>query len=134
MRNLYSRAASYQPLTPFERALLRLVEGLICTALVAALPIVADALASTSIDWGNVLRAALAAGAVAMLLALVKYARAHADPVLTDALDELVAALSANLAATSRNPADDTKGAPDAEGARARTPAGVIVASADNRE
>ncbi len=95
MRNLYARAASYQSLTPFERALLRLVEGLICTALVAALPIVADALASTSIDWGNVLRAALAAGAVAALLALVKYARAHADPVLADALDELTAALSA---------------------------------------
>ena len=129
MRNLYSRAANYQSLTPFERALLRLVEGLVCTALVAALPIVANALASTSIDWGNVLRAALAAGAVAVLLALVKYARAHADPVLAGALDELMAALSADVASTSANSANDTKGAPDAEEARASVPASASVGS-----
>jgi hypothetical protein len=41
---LFRRAAQYQPLNPVERALLRLVEGLICTALVAALPMLADAL------------------------------------------------------------------------------------------
>jgi hypothetical protein len=55
-RNLFARAAQQQTLTPAERALLRLVEGLAATALVAA--------------------------AVAVLLALVKYARAFGDPPL----------------------------------------------------
>jgi hypothetical protein len=43
-RNLFARAAQQETLTPAERALLRLVEGLAATALVAALPIVAQAL------------------------------------------------------------------------------------------
>src|SRR4029077_12725696 len=49
-------------------------------ALVAALPIVAQALSDGTLDWGNVARTALAAAAVAVLLALVKYARAFGDP------------------------------------------------------
>jgi hypothetical protein len=69
-RNLFARAAQRQTLTPAERALLRLVEGLACTALVAALPILAQA---------------LAAAAVAVLLALVKYAKAFGDPPLDGA-------------------------------------------------
>jgi hypothetical protein len=79
-RNVFARAAQRQMLTPAERALLRLVEGLAATALVAALPIVAQALSDGALDWGNVMRTALAAGAVAVLLALVKYARAFGDP------------------------------------------------------
>jgi hypothetical protein len=58
------------------------VDGLAATALVAALPILAQALADGSLDWGNVARTALAAAAVAVLLALVKYARAFGDPPL----------------------------------------------------
>ena len=79
-RNLFARAAQRQTLTPAERALLRLAEGLAATALVAALPIVAQALSDGTMDWGNVVRTALAAAAVAVLLALVKYARAFGDP------------------------------------------------------
>lgn len=81
-KNLFVRAAQRQTLTPAERALLRLFEGLVATALVAALPIVAQALAEGTLDWGNVARTALAAAAVAVLLALVKYARAFGDPPL----------------------------------------------------
>ncbi len=83
MRDVMRRALAYQGLTPGERAVLRLVEGLACTALVAALPIVADALSRQSVNWGDVGRAALAAGVTAALLALSKYLRAQGDPPLT---------------------------------------------------
>jgi len=89
MCTLWRRAACHQSLTPGERAALRLIEGLICAALVAALPVVADALGSASINWGDVGRAALAAACVAVLLALAKYAKAHGDPELGEALAEI---------------------------------------------
>jgi hypothetical protein len=76
------RAAARASLTPAERALLRLVEGLLCAGLVAAAPVVAQALGQDGVSWGDVGRAALAAGATAILLALVKYARAQGDPPL----------------------------------------------------
>lgn len=94
MFGVFQRAAMYHPLSPVERALLRLVEGLVCTALVAALPLVADALAAGAVNWGQVGRAALAAGAVAVLLALSKYARAQGDPALGDALAQTGAVIA----------------------------------------
>jgi hypothetical protein len=57
-----ARAAQRESLTPAERALLRLAEGLaatalvatalVATALVAALPILAQALSDGALDWG----------------------------------------------------------------------------------
>ena len=89
MRDLFARASAYEQLTPAERAILRLLEGLVCAGLVAALPILASALGHTQVNWGDVARAALSAGAVAMLLALAKYARAHGDPMIAGRLDDL---------------------------------------------
>lgn len=86
MGELWRRARRHEPLTPGERAFLRLIEGLVCAALVATLPVVADALGSAGVNWTDVGRAALAAAAVAVLLALAKYARAQGDPALGDAL------------------------------------------------
>ena len=57
------------------------------TARVAALPIVAQALSQGGANWGNVARTALAAAAVAVLLALVKYARAFGDPPMEGGVD-----------------------------------------------
>lgn len=74
------RAHARAALTPAERALLRLAEGLLCAGLVAAAPVIAQALGQQSLNWGDVGRAALAAAATAILLALAKYARAQADP------------------------------------------------------
>ncbi len=79
---LTQRARARLALTPAERALLRLMEGLLCAGLVAAAPIVAQALGQQSVNWGDVARAALAAAATAILLALTKYARAQGDPPL----------------------------------------------------
>ena len=81
--SLWSRARAYAALTPAERALLRLAEGLLCAGLVAALPVIADALGRQPINWSDLGRAALAAAATAILLALNKYLRAHGDPPLT---------------------------------------------------
>ncbi len=89
MCDLLQRAKQYQSLTPSERALLRLIEGLVCAALVTALLVVADALGSATINWADVGRAALAAACVAVLLALAKYTKAHGDPALGDALGEI---------------------------------------------
>ena len=82
MIGLLTRARNNVSLTPAERALLKLVEGLVCTALVAALPIVADALGHGAVNWADAGRAALAAGATAALLALIKYFKAYGDPPL----------------------------------------------------
>ena len=83
--SLLRRAQSYAGLTPGERALLRLGEGLLCAGIVAALPIIAQALSQQTVSWDDVGRAALAAAATAMLLALNKYLRAHGDPPVTSA-------------------------------------------------
>ena len=82
MGSIVRLARAYATLTPGERALVRLIEGLVCAALVAALPIIAEALARQQVNWDDVLRAALAAGATAALLALHKYLRAQGDPPL----------------------------------------------------
>lgn len=79
---LFQAAAAYLPLTPAQRALLKLVEGLLCTALVAALPIVAPILSGQSVNWADAGRAALAAAGTAILMAVLKYVKAHADPAL----------------------------------------------------
>ncbi|HEY7850561.1 MAG TPA: hypothetical protein VIC27_10885 [Ktedonobacterales bacterium] len=81
-QSIWGRAQAYAALTPGERALLRLTEGLLCAGLVAALPIIADALGQQPVNWGELGRAALAAAATAVLLALNKYLRAHGDPPL----------------------------------------------------
>lgn len=83
MVRLFTQARNHASLAPAERALLKLIEGMACAALVAAMPIVADALGRGSVNWGDVGRAALAAGATAALLALIKYCKAHSDPPLS---------------------------------------------------
>ena len=80
MGNLVQRAQRYEALTPSERAILKLAEGLICSAVVAALPVIAQALGQGGVHWSDALHTALAAASVAALLALSKYAKAHGDP------------------------------------------------------
>jgi len=46
-------------------------------------------LGNAAVNWADVGRAALAAACVAVLLALAKYAKAHGDPALGDALGEI---------------------------------------------
>jgi hypothetical protein len=108
MFSLFRRARAYSSLTPAERALLKLLEGLACAALVAALPIVATALAQGTVNWPDVARAALAAGAVAILLAFAKYAKAHGDPTLSDLMNAAAQEVaSSSGASTGRPPAGD---------------------------
>lgn len=101
---LFARARAYAPLTPGERALLRLIEGLTCAALVAALPVVASALGHGPVRWDDVARTVLAAAAVAVLLALAKYARAQGDPALGTALAEVAGALNPHPASSASDP------------------------------
>jgi hypothetical protein len=92
---------AYVPLTPAARAVLvlRLLEGLACAALVAALPIVADALSHGPINWPDVGRTALAAAAAAVLLTLARYMRAHGDPAVAEVLTAAAGALDASSGA-----------------------------------
>lgn len=69
--------------------MLKLLEGLLCAAPVAALPVVADALGRGNISWADAGRTALATATVAVLLALAKYLKAHGDPQLGATLDTL---------------------------------------------
>jgi hypothetical protein len=97
LSTLLARARRYEPLTPLERAALRLVEGLLYVALVGAATAGAQYLAGPAgagmgaVDWATVARVCLAGGAVAVLLALAKYFKAHGDPALGEALGTLAA-------------------------------------------
>jgi hypothetical protein len=95
MLNILARARHYQSLTPAERALLRLLEGLAAVALVGAATAAAQYLSSPTgaglgaVTWPIVARVSAAGAAVAVLLALAKYFKAHSDPALADALGAL---------------------------------------------
>ena len=80
--SIFGKARAGENLSPAARAFLRLVEGLAATAIVAALPVVSDALSRGAVDWADVGRAALAAGATAVGLAILKYFKAHGDTPL----------------------------------------------------
>ena len=84
--NIFRKSSQGLNLTPAERSFLRLLEGLLAAALVAALPVVADALSHGAVNWSDVGRAALAAAATAVLLALIKWAKAQGDAPLTPSL------------------------------------------------
>lgn len=78
--SLIARAFAGLPLAPIERAVLRLAEGLGATALIAAAPIVAQALANpTHISYGPTAQAAIGAASTAVLLAVLKFVSAKGD-------------------------------------------------------
>ena len=93
LSTLFQRSKNYQPLTPHERALLKFVQGLILTAVVAALVAVANLI----LDKGNVnfqelWKAAAVAAIIAVANALIKYFTAKGDPELADVVKPVEAA------------------------------------------
>lgn len=109
MRSMLARARAYETLTPGERALLRLVEGLASVALVGALTAGAQYLGAApgaahgavlgAVDWAGVARVCAAGGLVALLMAVAKYCKAQGDPALGDA----IAGLGARVPATPKH-------------------------------
>lgn len=85
---LFTRARLNLNLTPAERALLRLLEGMLIGAVVAGaqavLPLLNDAAlaAPENIAWGSALHTFMAAFVAALILAARKYLAAQADPAL----------------------------------------------------
>jgi hypothetical protein len=80
MLGLFGRARAGMALTPAERAVLRLIEGVLLAGMVAAAPVVAHALAGQHPDLVNALHVGLSAFCVAALGAILKYVRAFGDP------------------------------------------------------
>ena len=80
--SVFARARANLNLTPAERALLRLVKLCVVAGLIAALPILAQALSGQALDWASVGRTALAAFGVAALGALLKWVTSQADAPL----------------------------------------------------
>lgn len=78
--SLFQRARAYAPLSPWERAILKLLESCAAAAAVVALPVFASALAHQPVDWALTGRLTLYAFSVAFLLAFVKWVKAHMDP------------------------------------------------------
>jgi hypothetical protein len=109
MFTLFARASRYASLTPAERAFLRLLEGLAYTALLGAANACVQYLgahpgASSPVDWQPVLRTCAAGAAVAVLMALAKYFKAHGDPALGVALAAAGAQLAPADPPTSSSP------------------------------
>ncbi|HEY7779702.1 MAG TPA: hypothetical protein VIC85_05775, partial [Ktedonobacterales bacterium] len=104
MRSILARARAYETLTPGERALLRLVEGLASVALVGALTAGAQYLGAAhgaslgAVDWAGVARVCAAGGVVALLMAVAKYCKAQGDPALGDAIAGLGARVASGPA------------------------------------
>lgn len=88
MFSLLQRAHLYANLTPGERALLKIVEGLAVSAiiagLVAALPLLSTQ-SVASINWTAVLSVFVAAGGKTLYDGVSKYFKAFGDPPLPPA-------------------------------------------------
>lgn len=88
--SLFARARAYAPLTPAERALLRLIEGWALAGALAALVAVVQYLAAmadpTRINWQITAEVAAVGFAVGGLLAMAKYFKAQGDPLLASVL------------------------------------------------
>ena len=80
--NLLQKSNAHLNLTPGERALLKLGESFILAGLVAALPLVTDALSRQNVNWNTEVPIIVSAFSVAVIAALTKYVREHADPPL----------------------------------------------------
>lgn len=134
MASLFARARRYESLAPVERALLRLVEGLAGVALVGALTAAAQYLGSPAssglgaVAWADVARVCAAGAAVAVLLAISKYFKAHGDPALAEALSGLGTRLAAGDVAPA--PAQLERGEQSGGGEGASSPAGEAGAMA----
>lgn len=97
--NVFARANTNQNLTPFERALLKLLQNLLIAAVVAALPAVSAALAQQSPNWSDVLHTAIAAVSVAVGNAFWKWFTAQGDPPLLHEASYVTVAGQAALSA-----------------------------------
>lgn len=98
--NIFQKAQQGLNLTPGQRAFLKLLEGLGVAFLVAATPVVADALSSHgTVVWSDALRTALATGAVAVILSIIKYAKAQGDSPLLSVIEGLGTSLATKLTA-----------------------------------
>lgn len=110
--NLFARGAAGLNLSPMERAVLRFCEGLIVSALITALPVIAQLLASElnagAVDWRQTGTLAVACVAFAFLMALSKWAKAHADQPLAAPLGDL-AAQAANAVASAGGLSSEVK-------------------------
>ena len=104
MFSLFSQAHAGANLTPGQRAFLKLVQGFVLAGIVAAVPIFSLAMAQQSVDWGQVLRNAASAFAVAFLLALYKFASAQGDAPLAQVAQGLATAIEEHVETPATNP------------------------------
>lgn len=95
--SLFQRAWAGLNLSPAERAWLKLIEGFILAGIVAALPAVAELLSAGTVDWATVGRTALGTFAVAVLMAAVKYCKAHGDSPLAEPLGQVLTGVATQI-------------------------------------
>lgn len=87
---VFADARAGLPLSPAQRAFLKLLEGFAAAAFVAILPLLSQMLAGqsfASINWAQDLKTGAGAFVVAFLLAASKYYKAHGDAAIGSALD-----------------------------------------------
>lgn len=77
--DIFTKAAANLPLTPVQRAVLKLLEGFFVSACLVALQTFAQYMAAGRVDVQQAGHTALIAGAVAFLLAVAKYYKAFGD-------------------------------------------------------
>jgi hypothetical protein len=125
MFSVFSQAAQGANLSPAARAFLRLVEGIVAAAVVTAVPLIASYLQGQDfahLDYAAALRYAVATLAVALLMAGLKYAKAHADSPLVEAASGPAQQVVSAIEAWGGVP-NDVKVEPDVSGVPAPAPA-----------
>lgn len=105
--NIFAKANNNLNLTPGERAILRMSETFVVAGIVAALPVISQALAAQSINWSLMLRTAAATFSVAVLLAVTKYLKAQNDPPLSTAATSIAQTVIADIPRWTGIPAFD---------------------------
>ena len=131
--NVFAQARNNFNLAPRQRAFLKLGEGVIVAGIVAALPIISQALAAQSIDWSLVLRTAAATFSVAVLLAITKYLKAQNDPPLTTVATTIAQSVVSDIPRWAGIPSFDvvptaaSNGAADGSGPAAPTEAPTLA-------
>lgn len=126
--NIFAQAANNQPLTPAQRAFLKLVEGFLLSALLVAGQTFFQYAAVGAVDWQAALHTALIAGAVAFLLAVAKYYKSHGDPVIGALADTAAQAIeSANPTLYNRAEAGASPASVTVTAATANTTPAIIA-------
>jgi hypothetical protein len=80
--NMFTRSRLNLPLSPAERSFLKLLQGIVASALVSGVVAVVPFLEQQTVNWHTVATVGVSAVAVTLYTAIQKYFTAQGDPIV----------------------------------------------------